>query len=188
MGTSTNELPSKPVDPYKLSEQGARLEGQVPVAALRRVGDLLVSDEGVVSAVLDFGRDEERRRVIKGELEARLWVTCQRCLEPMEEHVESRFELALVSDDDSARQVPSHYEPVQTDASGSLKLRELVEDELLLAMAPFPMHAEEDCKVDLDALKEADERADPVTGEGRKKPFEVLEGLLDRKKDEPSRH
>lgn len=188
MGTSTNDLPSKAIDPYKLSEQGMRLEGQVPVAALKRVRDLLVSDEGSVSAVLDFGRDEERRRVIKGELEARLWVTCQRCLEPMEEHVESRFELALVSDDDSARQVPSHYEPIQTDTGGGLKVRELIEDELLLAMAPFPMHAKEDCKLDLEALREADEQADPVIGEGRKKPFEVLEGLLDRKKDDSSRH
>jgi uncharacterized protein len=188
LGTSTNELPSTTIDPYRLSEQGARLQGELPVKALKRAGDLLVSDEGAISAVLDFGRDEENRRVITGELEARIWVTCQRCLEPMEEHVQSRFELAIVSDDDSARQVPSHYEPVQTGPGGGIKVRELVEDELLLAMAPFPMHPEAECKVGLDALEQAGERVAPAAVEGRKKPFELLEGLLDRKKNDPSRH
>lgn len=185
MGTSTNELPATTIDPYKLCEQGARLSGAVPISALDRAKDLLVSDQGSVEAVLDFGRDEENRRVIKGELEARIWVSCQRCLEPMEEQVASHFELAVVSDDDSARQVPSHYEPVQTGPGGGLKVRELIEDELLLAMAPFPMHREEECKVDPDAVAQTEEQA---ADEGRRRPFELLEGLLDRKKDDPSRH
>lgn len=188
MGNATGELPATTIDPYKLSEQGARLVGELPVSALKRASDLLVSDEGSISAVLDFGRDEENRRVIRGELKARVWVTCQRCLEPMEEYVESRFELAIVSDDDSARQVPSHYEPLETGPGGGIKVRELVEDEFLLAMAPFPMHVEEDCKVDLSALEQDDPQAGAEAAQGGRKPFELLEGLLDRKKDDSSKH
>lgn len=188
MGTSTNDLPNATIDPYKLSEQGARLEGELPVDELRRAGDLLVSDQGKISATLDFGRDEENRHVVWGQLEARVWVTCQRCLEPMEEHIESRFELALVNDDDSARQVPSHYEPLITGLGGGIKVREMVEDELLLAMAPFPMHLEEDCNVDITVFEQEAEQSDATADQNRKKPFELLKGLLDSKKDDSSRH
>ena len=186
MNSLINELPATTIDPYKLSEQGVRLAGDMPVSELKRAKDLLVSDEGSVSAILDFGRDDENRRAIRGQLSAHVRVTCQRCLEPMDEHVESRFELAIVSDDEGARQVPSHYEPVETGTGGGMKVRELIEDEFLLAMAPFPMHAEADCPVNLAELEEEESAAD-IT-ENRRKPFELLEGLLDKKKDDPSRH
>lgn len=188
---STSDLPATTIDPYKLCEQGAQLAGRLPIDALGRAADLLVSDQGLISVQLEFGRDEENRRVISGELEARIWVTCQRCLEPMEEQVESRFELALVADDDSARQVPGHYEPVQVEPGRGMKVRELVEDELLLAMTPFPMHPEDQCQVDPDALEQLEQterQADTAAEEDRKKPFELLEGLLNRKKDDSSRH
>ncbi|MAL98658.1 YceD family protein [Hydrocarboniclastica marina] len=188
MAAPIDELPTKTFDPYKLSEQGVTLEGSVPVSALKRVRDLLVKDEGSVSAVLGFGRDEENRRVVNGELEALIWVTCQRCLEPMQEHVRSRFSLAIVGDDDAAKQIPSQYEPLETHRGGGIKVRELVEDELLLAMSPFPMHPEQDCNEHLAAGSEADLRSEAAAEEGRRKPFELLEGLLNKAKDDSSRH
>lgn len=188
MSASIEELPTRTFDPYKLSEQGIRLEGSVPVSSLRRVKDLLVNDEGVISAVLDFGRDEENRRIVKGELEADVCVICQRCLEPMREQVQSSFTLAIVSDDESAKQVPSQYEPLETGPGGGVKLYDVVEDELLLAMPAFPMHREQDCNVDLVRHEQAGDQPDSVSAEGKKKPFELLEGLLNKAKDDSSRH
>lgn len=186
MANATSELPATTIDPYKLCEQGAQLTGTLPLKTLGRASDLLVSDQGSITAVLTFGRDEERRQVIEGELDARIWVTCQRCLEPMEEHVRSRFQLALVTDDDGAKQVPSHYEPVLCGPGGGMKVREVVEDELLLAMAPFPMHPEDECDVDPNVFEQTDTEA--ALAEERRKPFEQLEGLFKGKKDDSSKH
>ena len=47
------------VDPRKLADRAATLEGELPLSGLKRLVDPLEDDKGVVRASLEFGRDEQ---------------------------------------------------------------------------------------------------------------------------------
>src|SRR5690625_1753565 len=47
-------------NPRKFAQQGVRLSGQVPLSALERLGEALVTNEGQAEVALAFGISEER--------------------------------------------------------------------------------------------------------------------------------
>src|SRR5690625_1468755 len=70
-------------NPRKFAQQGVRLSGQVPLSALERLGEALVTNEGQAEVALAFGISEERKLVVRGRVGAELVLTCQRCLGPV---------------------------------------------------------------------------------------------------------
>lgn len=174
---SHTELPAS-VDPYKLTEQGAVVQGRVPLGALGRVKPLLLDDEGAMAEVtITFTRDAENRRLALGELSASVRLQCQRCMESMEYPLVSGFSLAFVADDEQARNLPRELEPIELQGR-DFDLWQVVEDELLLSLPPFPAHQDEGCIARLDAdrkLESAEPLEEPASE--RHNPFEVL-GML----------
>ena len=140
----TEPLPST-LDVRKLAARGVSVSGTLRPLDLQRFQPLLAGDEGTIEAHLVFPRDEENRHVIHVSVEAEVTLICQRCLEPMSEHLASDNTLVIVWTDEQAAHLPRHLEPliVEQDACS---LWELVEDELILAMPPFSYHDTEDCK------------------------------------------
>lgn len=178
---SNAELP-RSVDPHRLTENGAELEGDVPLVKLSRFRGavLAVPDGGLCRVHLVFSTDSERRRVVRGELEASVELECQRCMTGMLSPLRSSFELGLVPSDEQARQLPTELEPFVIDGD-RVDLWTLVEDELLLALPAFPVHERGDCPAtsELEALEpgSGDEQAASDSDEQRDNPFKVLEGL-----------
>ena len=72
------------VDARKIFAQAAEMAGSMPIAGFERFRQLLASSRGEVRFSLNFGIDEEYRRVISGTLDANVDVVCQRCLEPVD--------------------------------------------------------------------------------------------------------
>ncbi|WP_148863175.1 YceD family protein [Marinobacter fonticola] len=180
---SNAELP-RTIDPNKLAEQNARLEGVIALRSLSRFADILVESDGDVSAHLQFGMDAERRRVVEGRLEAPVVLECQRCMSPMHTTLTSAFTLGLVIGDEQARQLPRDLEPFLMD-NFQADLWQLVEDELLLVVPPYPLHEREECPASstLEAFEgEADEAPDSEP-EQRENPFSVLAELKKKKDD-----
>ena len=127
---------------------------------------------------LSFSFDSERRRVIRGRLEAVVQVQCQRCLETMELNLRSEFVLGVVESDEMAGQLPAELEPLIAEGR-EIDLHVMIEDELIMALPPFPVHDEGDCPavVTLTAINaEADQRV-AEAGSERDNPFSVLAGL-----------
>ncbi|MDC0663452.1 YceD family protein [Marinobacter sp. SS21] len=179
---SNAELP-KTVDPYKLAEQSSVLEGRVPLKALDRFSDCVagIAEGGQCQVSLAFSMDDERRRVVSGELEAEVELECQRCMTPMQATLTSQFRLGLVTSDEQAQRLPKELEPFLTDEF-SANLWTLVEDELLLVLPPFPVHALGDCpaREQLQELEAGD--SEPVaSAPKRENPFSVLAGLKTKK-------
>lgn len=175
---SNAELP-KSVDPYRLAEQNSVLEGIIPLSALARFRDSVSGvGEGAVCLVrLSFSRDSERRRIVSGALEARVNLECQRCMGPMDTTLTSEFSLGLVTSDEQAQQLPRELEPFLTEEF-SADLWTMVEDELLLVLPPFPLHARSECpaREDLEAF-EPDDSATDSDEQLRENPFSVLADL-----------
>lgn len=165
-----------------MAETGAELEGGIPLAELTRFRDavLAIPEGGFCRVRLVFSADSQRRRIVRGELEADVELECQRCMTGMRSALRSSFELGLVSSDEKARQLPSELEPFVTDGD-TVDLWTMVEDELLLALPAYPLHERDDCpaKSELEALEPGSGNDEPAadTGDERENPFKVLKGF-----------
>jgi len=162
------------LDVYKAALRGARVCGQVAPGNLARLRGLLATDEGFVEARLECFRDEEQRTLVRIGVEAQLFVTCQRCLEPVSQMVRSESLLALVSSDAEAALLPGTMEPLVVPEQ-PCNPGDLVEEELLLALQPFAYHDADACRKTLAPYRSVDQGED--VGNGRPNPFNVLAQL-----------
>lgn len=169
------------IDPIRMAETRRQLQGHIDLAEMTRLGQSLMDTSGHVEISIDFGIDEEGIRYMHGHIRTQLVLECQRCLEAMNYAINSEFALGMVSSEAEARALPAHYEPLQLDGK-PLFLRDVIEDELLLALPIVARHPKEECGVKLNEFDDAPEdtgRED--TGE-KENPFSVLAGMkTDRK-------
>lgn len=175
---SSAELP-RIVDPFRLAEHNAHLEGVIPLGSLSRFVSAIrdIEDGSRCKVTLAFTQDPERRRMVSGELEASVILECQRCMGPMPHKLTSSFRLGLVTSDEQAQQLPRELEPFLTE-DFSADLWTMVEDELLLVLPPFPSHQRDECPATemIEALEPEDVAEKHADSSGRS-PFSVLAGL-----------
>lgn len=158
------------IDPYRYAEQQLRLDGVVKYADMHRLTSNVLNNDGTVAVHLQFGVDEQGITYLKGQLKTQLTLQCQRCMEPFIYEIMSDFVLGLVSTLDEANALPELYEPALA-TEGSLALRELIEDEIILNLPIIPRHEPDECKVKLPLADAGWEQ-----GEGEN-PFHVLKSL-----------
>lgn len=169
------------LDVAALAEQGASLHGSWPLSSLKRLAASAhaealpkASDEVTWSA-----RGERRARVgapaeiwLHLQASACVELECQRCLAPVAAALQVDQPLRFVPGEDQAAALDAESEYDVLALSRWVDLRELVEDELLLALPLVPRH--EVCPQPLPLGSEA------VLPEGeaeRPNPFAVLQEL-----------
>lgn len=138
-----------------------------------RLTAVLASDAGEARVELQAGQDLSRRVVISGRIDAELELQCQRCLGPVKIRVQAEPHLAWVKSDEALAALPEEYDPLLS-ADGHVELKELVEDELLLALPLVPRH--EDDAACGEPVRRAEIPA-PPPDEERKNPFAGLAKL-----------
>jgi uncharacterized protein len=127
------------VDPWHFADIGKRIAGIVTLADLPRLGQFLRQSSGTAEFELMFSRDERKRACISGFVKAELVLECQRCLGPLQIAVDSVVNLVAVEGIGEAEQLPESVEPLLMEES-RVRLEDLVEDELLLAIPQVPRH------------------------------------------------
>lgn len=156
----------------RLAEGGERIQGEVRLAEFGRLPDSVLNRDAALAYRLCFYRDEAGARV-DVEIDARLIMDCQRCLQPVAVAIHKRTLLAITKITEKIQSLDARYEPFAL-AGDELSIMQLLEDELLLA-APFsPLHPEAEC-----AGKQA---LDKINAEARPGPFAALAGLKGRGK------
>ncbi|HEX7030539.1 MAG TPA: YceD family protein [Gammaproteobacteria bacterium] len=174
----------KRFDPERLAAQGKVLAGTLDANAMPRLREMLATREPMpVDVELRAHRDDAKRLLLTGRASATLEVTCQRCMESVPLPVDARFALALAADEEAARNLPAELDPLLLDAGDEVDLPALVEDELILALPPAPVHADvaecgERARHALDAGNDDDEHDGGVQ---RENPFAVLKQLKNGK-------
>ncbi|HSH30422.1 MAG TPA: YceD family protein [Thiohalobacter sp.] len=149
------------IDPVALIRQGRILEGTLPVARFARLADQLYDSDGELRVELHFGRFDAGVEGIEGRITGELHLTCQRCLGRMCFPVAQEIRLGLVESEAMIERLPEGYDPLLVTAD-RLALTELIEDELLLAVADFPKHAEQACRAQaVDQVSTDEEAAAP---------------------------
>lgn len=162
------------LDVRKAAARGAAIRGVLAPAELQRFRALLAADAGRIEARLACSRDEQRRFLIHADIAAEVVVTCQRCLEPMEQHVQCDNLLAVVWSDTEAAALPRRLDPLIVPEQ-SCNLHALVEEELMLSLAPFNYHDADDCRDKVAVY--ADAAPDSGGEDAKPNPFNVLAQL-----------
>jgi len=154
------------IDGFEFAAAGATQQGAWPVGEFPRLRELLHDESGTVRYELRGAIDAHGRHSLALRVTGTLRLRCRRCLEAVEVPVRELAVLWLASS-----QAEIDAQPVAADgddgvvASREMAVRDLVEDELLLALPYAPRH--EDCSAQ-----------GSVAPEGRQRPFEGLRGML----------
>ena len=152
-----------------LADEARQVELAIPLQRFERVAPQLAATEGVVNGSVAFAR-EQGRIVAEVGLTAQVQLICQRCLEPMPWPVQSTSRVTLLESEAAAADVPPELETALAP-EGRLRLADLVEEEMLLALPAAPRHPEGQC-----LARRSDEQED--FAEPTQRPFAGLSELL----------
>ena len=168
----SGRLPEQ-VDPLRLARQGARIEGVLPLAQMHRLAQYLSAAIGEATVQMEFGLGEGAIGFLRGQTQAQLSVICQRCLQPMSLAVEVPFAFGLTVSEEAAGKLGDDHEPLLV-GDEPLRLSELVEDELILALPIVALHDKQDCP----AAQRLEATAPETERQGAESnPFAVLKEL-----------
>jgi len=183
----------RPHDPLRLdvaalAAEAAELSGEWPALDLSRLFESQSPPQDTLPAAITWRLRGESRPVAgtEGELwlqlaaRTRVWLTCQRCLQPFEQAVNVDTSVRFVRDEAQAETLDAELEEDVLALPRWLDARTLVEDELLLALPLVPRH--DRCPSPLP-LHDADQPAEPAPSSGRPNPFAVLQALKNGKPD-----
>jgi len=158
------------VDFLKQVERDACFEGTWPVSGFERLAETICNNQGEVTARLKFAT-RAGTPCLDGYVEAELELRCERCLEPVKQHIESDFRFGLIASEGEADLLPKEFEPLLVSDSEQ-SLLELVEDELLLSL-PIVARHDEECSEVLQKHKDDDEVQHDTY-----RPFAALKDLM----------
>ena len=121
-----------------------RFTGTLQLSHLPRLVAQLADPAGGLEVDLEAARDRLGAVWLSGEISGELSLTCQRGLHPFNWRCALKPQLRLVASEAEEERVLKDCEPylVQDDV---LPLRELVEDEVLLALPMMPRCDDPDC-------------------------------------------
>jgi len=153
------------IDSLAFARGAGSLQGELPVASLTRVLDVLVDSDGLLSYRVEGRLGSRNRPQLLLQLDGVLSVCCQRCLEGIDFPVKVRSVLEFVNDEEDLTQ-----EEIEDDskdflpAQNELDVVALIEEEIILDLPTAPRH---------------DSCALPETGQGTGvvSPFSVLKGF-----------
>jgi uncharacterized protein len=170
-------------DPFRLDvaafgKVAGHLDGHWPQQDLDRLAESRLADAEIPSADAVAWNVRGESRAMRGgetqtwlhvEAETKVTLECQRCLRPVQATLKVKRSFLFVSGEEAAAQLDTGSEDDVLALTRALDLRELIEDELLLALPIVPRH--EVCPTPLRAPI-GDDVADD-----KPNPFAVLAAL-----------
>lgn len=180
----TKEHSPDRLDVKAFAQAGAHLSGHDTLLKYQRLAE---EAKGLHPDLrVDWAADGELRT--SHGLEGQVWLrlkasatlpmTCQRCLQSVDVPLEVEREFRFVADEATAEALDSDSEEDLLALSREFNLRELIEDELLMALPVVPRHDECPAGVKLASSDEDFEEASAQ----KPNPFAALAGL---RKDKP---
>lgn len=121
-----------------------RFKGVIPVAQMTRLAPQLAERTGQVDVDLAAEKDRAGSQWVLGRLSGTLKLTCQRGDHPFDWPFAIESRLRLVYSDAEEKKLLAEVEPYRVE-DDRLPLRELVEDEILLALPMLPKCDDPDC-------------------------------------------
>ena len=157
------------IDAFEFSRSNGHRDGVTQVATMSRLNKECADQSGALSWSIDGAATSHGYPSMTVSVSGTVQLVCQRCLTPFAYPVASSTMLVLGKDDEDADQIEQVLDDESIDVivgGRTCDLRDLIEDEALLALPQVPKHAACPDSNVLDALK-----ADKPS------PFAVLKDL-----------
>ena len=153
------------IDAFEFCRSNGHREGVTPVAEMSRLNKDCADHSGEVSWAVDGTTSKQGYPQITLSVSGTVQLMCQRCLTPYAFEMDSNTVLMLGKDDQHADEIEEILDDESIDVivgSRTCDIRDLIEDEALLALPQVPKHEVcPDSKL-LDALKS--EKPSPFAG------------------------
>ena len=169
-------LPAR-VNHRKLATEKRKLEGTLPLTSFTRLIESLESDQGEVSARLEFRKARKQTTLLVGEVRSIVSLECQNCLTPMQYELTASLRHYIVKDEEALFKLDEEDDGIVCEED-LVDIADLLEDELILALPMVARHTEADCQVEGYQAEVPDESETESSVETHK-PFAGLAELKD---------
>ncbi|PWF43146.1 YceD family protein [Massilia glaciei] len=146
------------IDAFEFCRSNGQREGVTPVAEMSRLNKDCADQSGQICWSVTGGTSKHGYPSMTLSVAGTVQLMCQRCLAPFAYEIDSSTVLMLGKDDEQADEIEALLDDESIDTivgSRNCDIRDLIEDESLLALPQSPKHeACPDNKL-LDALKGA---------------------------------
>ncbi len=180
-----HEFDSRKLDVPAFARDAGSLQGEWPASQLSRLADVAAPETPVAAwPAVQWSLHGERRELSGGAVEtwlhleasAEVSMTCQRCLQPVQESMSLERSYRFVRDEQEAAEQDIESEEELLVLTRNLDVQELVEDELLLSLPLVPRH--EQCPKPLEVPAGVAELSEEEAASSeRPNPFAALAAL-----------
>lgn len=153
------------IDSLDFARKGMETSGEVPMAELPRMAELLTDNEGKISYVLRGFVGMDGKPLLELTLNGVCNLRCQRCLKTLIYPVKLVSSLRLVTESQLDESDIEDDEVDNIPADKRLDVLALLEEELLLSLPIAPKHEPGICQIEAEGLSRS------------ASPFAVLSGL-----------
>jgi len=129
------------IDAFEFAESASRLSGDWPIADFPRLHEVVHSGAGTLPYSLEGVPQEQGRPALRLHVGGTVQLTCQRCLGPLEHPLNADAVLLLYASESEMAAVPVEAEGPDCIVAGKeMAVRDLIEEEVLLAIPHAPHH------------------------------------------------
>lgn len=153
------------IDSLDFARRGGELSGEVPVAELSRMSDILADSEGTISYLLRGLAGSDGKPQLELMLDGVCNLRCQRCLNALSYTIKLVSKLRLVTEGEADSSDIEDDEVDNIPAEKRLDVLALIEEELMLSLPIAPKHGSGECEMAVEGLNRSNN------------PFAVLAGL-----------
>jgi uncharacterized protein len=131
------------IDAFEFCRSNGHRDGVMPVATMSRLSIDCADQSGEIAWAVDGAVTSHGYPALTMAVTGTVQLMCQRCLTPFAYDVDASTMLVLGKDDDEADQIEELLDDESIDVivgSRTCDLRDLIEDEALLALPQVPKH------------------------------------------------
>ena len=131
------------IDAFEFCKNDGHREGATPLVEMPRLAAESVDKSGDISWSIDGGQTRQGYPSLTLAVAGHVKLVCQRCLQPLDYEIDSSTMLVLGQDDADADGIEEVLDDESIDVivgSRSCDIRDLLEDEALLALPQSPKH------------------------------------------------
>ena len=146
------------IDAFEFCRGNGHRDGLMPVIEMERLGKECANQTGEVSWSVEGATSQQAYPQLTLSVSGTVQLVCQRCMTPFAYEIDSSTVLMLGKDDEQADEMEAIIDDESIDVivgSRSCDIRDLIEDEALLALPQSPKHEVCPDTTALEALKTA---------------------------------
>lgn len=135
------------VEPFRAAKHRLDYQGILPLNQMPRLAQATLAVNKDAEAWIRFDVDSQGLTVMKGEASTEVTLECQRCGGAFVLPLQIEFQYSPVTDHQSMDELPEAYNPLELDEHGQFFIRQVLEDEFIIALPLIAMHDIEACEV-----------------------------------------